>query len=89
MDFDITRSSRNSGGADQSLILPACKGISPTLITRYFLVYSFYIAKYSDKNSKKDEYRKYFFELLENSANEPGEKEMVEKLKSDIQKESN
>jgi len=53
MDIDITRSERGSNSTDLSLILPACKSISSTLLIKYFLVYSFYIGKYHDKAGNK------------------------------------
>ena len=71
MDIDITRSERGSNGTDLSLILPACKPISSTLIIKYFLVYSFYIGKYSDKGGNKREYQNLFYQLLEQSTEDP------------------
>ena len=65
MDIDITLSDRGSKSSDLSLLLPACKSIPATLIIRYFLVYSFYIAKYSDKKSSKKEFQALFYELLD------------------------
>jgi hypothetical protein len=53
MEIDITRSERGSSNPDLSLILPACKPISSTLLIKYFLVYSFYIKKYEDKAGNK------------------------------------
>lgn len=61
MDLDITRSARSSNSEDLSLLLPACKDISPTLITKYYLVYSFYMAKYNEKNSNKRDHQKLFY----------------------------
>ena len=53
MDIDITRSQRGYKSSDQSLILSACRGIPATTLIRYYLVYSFYIAKYTDKKGNK------------------------------------
>lgn len=62
MDIDITRSERGtSSNSELSLILPACKDYSPTLIIKYFLIYSFYIGKYSDKNGDKLKYQQLFY----------------------------
>lgn len=88
MDIDITRSQRGtSGTTDLSLILPACKTYSATLIIKYFLVYSFYIDKYTDKNGNKNKYQKLFYDVLQETAKQKEEKDAVAKLKADIQKE--
>jgi hypothetical protein len=89
MDLDITRSQRDSASEDRSLILPACRGVSPTLLIKYYLVYNFYIDKYGDKNSNKKQFQQLFYELLEKSSNEPAEKQLIEQLKAEVQKESN
>ena len=86
LDMDITRSERGGAHSETSLVLPASKSHSPTLIIKYFLVYSFYIGKYSDKGADKRKYQKLFYELLDEVAKEKQEKESVAQLKADIQK---
>lgn len=89
MELDITRSDRGSSNPDLSLILPACKSVSSTLLIKYYLVYSFYIKKYEDKAGNKKEYQNLFYQLLEQSTSDPNEKQIIEKLKAEIQKETN
>lgn len=87
MDVDITRSERGtSAKSELSLLLPACKDYSPTLLIKYFLIYSFYIGKYTDKGADKPKYQQLFYELLGQVVKEPKEKELIAQLKADLQK---
>lgn len=89
MDIDITRSERGVNSDGLSLILPACKKYSPTLIIKYYLTYSFYISKYTDKNGDKRKYQQLFYDLISQMGKEQSETATISKLQSDIQKESN
>ncbi len=65
LDINLTESIRKSSNySELSLILPACKNCSHSLIIRYYLLYNFHINKYSEKSSDKRKFQDLFLRLI-------------------------